>query len=307
MIAKRLNKGDKIGVVAPSTPVTEDRLQQFSSGLKFLEDLGFEVVVGSHVYANTWGYAASPQEKADDINQMFADGSVDAIICAQGGVTANACLHHLDWQIIEQNPKVFLGISDITVLLNALYARVGLVTFHGNDVMWGFGRTPTQYDRQEFVARLMEAQIGAVNRIGGRETVRSGVAEGTLLGGNLPCLLKLAGTPYLPDFTASVLFVEALDIAPQECDHMFHQLKHMGVFDGVQGVVIGYIDGLQNDESAVAQMEDVLLNITAEYDFPVLKVNDFGHNCPNTVLPVGGRVKIDADEQEIVILDPCVE
>jgi muramoyltetrapeptide carboxypeptidase len=190
--------------------------------------------------------------------------------------------------------------------LNAIYARTGLITFHGNDVIWGFGNL-APYDEQEFIARLVEARIGPVSRNGDRKTVRGGSAEGGLLGGNLHCLLKLAGTPYFPDFTEAVLFVEAIDISPEGCDHLFHQLKQMGVFDKVQGAIVGYIDGLQNDINAVAQMEDVLLKVTAEYTFPILKVNDFGHNCPNALLPVGAKVKIDADAQELTILERCVE
>jgi muramoyltetrapeptide carboxypeptidase len=119
--------------------------------------------------------------------------------------------------------------------------------------------------------------------------------------------LKLAGTPYFPDYAGAILFVEAIGIKPEGCDHLFQQLKQIGVFDQIRGAIIGYIDGLQNDEDAVIQMEDVFLHVTAEYDFPILKVNDFGHNCPNTVLPVGGELRIDADHQTIEILEKCVQ
>jgi muramoyltetrapeptide carboxypeptidase len=305
MIATRLNKGDQIGIVSPSNPVTKGD-PKLDKGVSFLEEMGFNVVLGQYVYSTTLGYAASPQEKAEDINGMFADQSIKAIICTQGGYTGNACLPCLNWPVIKNNPKIFLGISDITVLLNAIYAQTGLVTFHGNDVMWGFGNDPAPYDIQEFVSMFVEAKIGLVKAHGERKTVRSGQAEGTLLGGNLNCFLKLAGTPYCPDFADAVLFVEALNIKPEECDFMFHQLKQIGIFEQVQGVIIGYIDGPQNDPEASTQMEDVLLTVTAEYDFPILKVNDFGHNCPNTTLPVGARVGIDANRQELEILEPCV-
>ncbi|MBN1219935.1 MAG: LD-carboxypeptidase [Anaerolineae bacterium] len=306
MIATRLKKGDKIGVVSPSNPVAQDD-PQMNNGVRFLTEMGFEVVLGQHVFSNTLGYAALPREKAADINTMFADESVKAIICSQGGYTANACLPYLDWQVIKSNPKIFLGISDISVLLNAIYAQTGLVTFHGNDVMWGFGNDPTPYDIQEFEDRLMAAKIGPVNANRARKTVRSGTAEGVLLGGNLNCLMKLAGTSYFPDFTNTILFVEAMTIKPEECDFMFRQLQQIGVFDRMQGVMVGYIESLQNDPEATLQMEDVLLNVTAEYDFPILKVNEFGHNCPNTTLPVGSRLRMDADGQEIEILEKCIQ
>lgn len=307
MIPMRLGTGDTIGIVSPSTPVTQELEKQFKKGIEFLENLGFNTVVGEHVYSTAWGYAASPQEKAEDINRMFADESIKAIFCSQGGATANACLPYLNWNGIREHPKIFLGISDITVLLNAIHHKTGLVTFHGNDVMWGFGMNPTMYDKQEFIARLVNARIGEVRPRRERQTTRSGVAEGKLLGGNLHCLSKLAGTPYFPDFTGAIFFVEAIGITPEECDYLFQQLKQIGVFDQIRGVVIGYIDGLQNNENALMQMEDVLLHVTAEYNFPVLKADDFGHNCPNTVLPVGSNVRINAKERTIEILEKCVQ
>lgn len=307
MLAMRLKKGDAIGVVAPSSRVESDD-EKLEHGTRFLENLGFEVVVGKHVCSNTLGYAASALEKAEDINRMFADPDIKAILCAQGGDTANACLPELDWELIRANPKIFGGISDITVLLNAIYARTGLVTFHGNDLMWGFGRKPTPYDSQEFLHRLVEGRIGKIPANRPRQTIRRGRAEGRLLGGNLRCLLKLAGTHYLPDFSGAILFLESLGFDPASCDCMLHQLKQMGIFDQVRGVIIGYIDGVDNDPHADIYLQDVLLNVTGQYTFPVLKVNDFGHNCPNTVLPVGARVRIQADDiQEIEILEKCVQ
>lgn len=305
MLAPKLIPGDTIGVVSPSTPV-EPGNPQLANGVRVLEDLGFKVILGEHVFANSLGYAASPTEKAADLMGMFGDPEVRAIICSQGGDTANASLPYLDWQVIRDKPKIFLGISDITVLLNAIYAKTGLVTFHGNDVMWGFGRHPTAYDRQEFLARLVDGKIGKVIPAGPRKAMRSGRAEGRLLGGNLRCLLKLAGTPYFPDFSGAILFIESLGFEPAASDYMFRQLQQMGVFDQVAGVIVGYIDGVDNLPDARLYLEDVLLTVTQDYHFPILKTNDFGHNCPNTTLPVGARVRMDADEQEIEILEQCV-
>jgi muramoyltetrapeptide carboxypeptidase len=306
ILPERLKQGDVIGVVSPSSPVTPALGDQFARGVAFLEKLGLRVVVGEHVHGASLGYAAAPQEKAADINRMFADASVRAIICSQGGATANACLPYLDWEVIRSHPKIFLGISDISVLLNAIYARTGLVTFHGNDVMWGFGRNPTAYDEQEFVRCLFEAGTGAIPPRAPRRTIRAGAAQGTLLGGNLPCLMKLAGTPYFPDFTDTILFVEAIDITPEACDHYFQQLRQMGVFDRLRGALVGYIDGLQTNPHAAAQMEDVLLQVSAGYDFPILKLDEFGHNCPNTVLPVGGTVRMDTAAGSVEITGRCL-
>jgi muramoyltetrapeptide carboxypeptidase len=142
LIPAKLNKGDTIGIVSPSRPVFPELNEQFKRGVAFLEAHGFNVLVGEHIYSTTLGYAAAPLEKAEDLNRMFADESVRAIICSQGGTTANACLPYLDWDNMRAHPKIFLGMSDITVLLNAIHHKTGLVTFHGSDLMWGFGRNP---------------------------------------------------------------------------------------------------------------------------------------------------------------------
>jgi muramoyltetrapeptide carboxypeptidase len=305
MLAPKLSPGDAIGVVSPSSPV-EPGNPQLANGVRFLEGLGFKVVPGEYVFSNSLGYAATPTEKAADLLRMFGDPAIKAIICSQGGDTANASLPYLDWQVIANNPKILLGISDITVLLNAIYAKTGLVTFHGNDVMWGFGRHPTPYDRQEFLDRLVQCKIGRVQAAGPRKAMRSGRAEGRLLGGNLRCLLKLAGTPFFPDFRGAILFVESLGFEPPACDFLFRQLQQMGVFDQIQGALIGYIDGVDNLPEAALHMEDILLSVSAGYHFPILKTVDFGHNCPNTTLPVGARVRMDADGAEIEILEACL-
>ena len=306
LLPQKLFPGDTIGVVSPSNPVTAELEGQFAAGIAYLEQMGFTLRIGEHVRSTTWGHAAAPREKADDLNRMFADRSVKAVIGSQGGDTANSCLPYLDWECIRENPKIFLGISDITVLLNAIYQKTSLVTFHGNDITWGFGRAPQAYDRDEFISRLMNGATGNVPPRMQRHAVRAGQAEGILLGGNLRCLLKLAGTPYFPDFRGAILFLEALDISPAGCEAAFSQLRQIGVFERVRGVLVGYIHGMQKDGRSDSEMEQVLLKITSGFDFPILKLNEFGHNCPNTVLPVGARVRMDTTSLTLEILENFV-
>jgi muramoyltetrapeptide carboxypeptidase len=299
----KLKKGDSIGVVSPSTPVTPELEPQFKKGVEYLEALGFNIIPGNYLRSTSHSYTASPFEKAADLNSMFADDSIRAIVCSQGGVTSNACLPYLDWNLIHHHPKVFLGISDITVLLNAIQQKTGLITFHGNDIIWGFGRRPSEYDKREFLSTLIDGRIGAIPTHGNRRVVRPGVAQGRLMGGNLASMLKLAGTPYFPDLEGAILFLEAFEIKPEGCDHSFQQLKQMGVFDKIKGAVIGYIYSLQKNPEGQMQMEDVLLRVSEGYDFPIMKCNDFGHNCSNTVLPIGGGVRIDTSQLMIEITE----
>ena len=303
---RKLSPGDTIGIVAPSDPVLPDQEPKLQAGITVLENLGFKVKHGRHIRSTALGFSAAPQEKADDINAMFADPAVSAIICAQGGNTANAPLSLLNWEMIQNNPKVFIGISDITVLLNAIYHKVGLVTYHGNDILWGFGNTLTDYEHSEFKRIMIDGQIGSYPPNQPRALVRSGQAHGHMLGGNLRCLLKLAGTPFWPDFSGAILFLEAFEITQSDCHTAFLQMLHMGVFDQIAGAVVGYIYSMQHNSTPRPHMEDILLDVTREYRFPILKMNDFGHNCPNTVLPVGGEVFMDADMGILELIVPCL-
>lgn len=306
LIPNKLKTGDTIGIVSPSQAILPEKRIELENGIKALENLGFKTVLGKNAL-NIKDYSAgTPEEKANDINSMFADNEIKAIICSSGGNTANSCLPLLDWKTMEKNPKIFLGISDITVLLNAINTKTGLITFHGHNVC-GFGRTQKEYDKKEFSERLAQGKTGAINKNSEWKTIREGIGKGKLLGGNLNCLLKLAGTEFFPDFSNSILFIEAYKITPAECDFMLHQLKQLRVFEKINGAIIGYVYGLQAAEEKLKQMEEILLETTKEYDFPILKCNDFGHNCSNTILPVGVKTIINAGKKELEITEKYLE
>jgi len=304
MIPKRLCFGDTIGIVSPSGAVTKETMNQFNKGIDFLKTVGFNVKIGKNALNNTLQYSATPHEKADDLNSMFADNKIKAIICSQGGDNANSILPLMDFNMIKNNPKIFLGISDITVLLNAIYKETGLVTFHGNDVIWGFGAKHTGYDEGEFKDRLVEGKIGEVNHNSKWKCIRDGVVEGILIGGNLNCLNKLAGTRYLPNFEAKILLLESFDESnpPEKVEAELYHLKQMGVFEKIKGLWIGYY----NHESKIPY-EEIMMNALQEYNFPIIKCNDFGHNTPNTTIPIGVKIKLDATNRQVVLLDKCVE
>jgi len=296
----KLNAGDTIGVVSPSEPIENPETdEQFKSGIKFLETLGFKVKLGRFLSSK------NPREKAQDINEMFIDSDIKAIIASQGGETANALLPFLDYKAIKENSKIFIGISDITVLLNAINKKTGLITFHGNDVKWGFGRKPTDYDKKEFLNTLCKSQERDIPSNSERKIIREGKATGKLIGGNLSCILKLAGTEYFPDFKDSILFLEEYKPTTEEVEYRLNQLKQIGVFNLIKGVIVGHIEDMKKSDER--EFESILLEITQEYDFPILKTNHFGHNCPNTVIPLGIKAEIDCKNKSIKLLESPVE
>jgi muramoyltetrapeptide carboxypeptidase len=281
-------------------------MKELERGMNFLLDLGFKIVLGDHALKEDGYSAGTAQERAYDINAMFADKDVHAILSSHGGNVVNSCLEFLDWQVIRENPKILMGFSDLTVLLLAIYRKVRLVTFHGNMVIWHFGMSPTDYDREEFLDRLVHGQIGVIRKNSDWRTIRgTGTVEGRLLGGHFGQLTLLFGTPYWPNVAETILFLEFTEYWPEVLEARFQQMKQMGIFEKVRGVVVGHLASAPKEQEY--QAEELLRKVTYESDFPILRTDDFGHQCPNTVLPVGVRARLDANRAELEILETCVQ
>jgi muramoyltetrapeptide carboxypeptidase len=314
MIPDRLKKGDTIGIVAPSKPLSEVHKDYLDNFKKYVEGLGLKVVFGKNLFkADAFGICAgSGEERAEDINEMFADSEVDAIWCYQGGDCGNEVLDFLDYDLIKKNPKLFLGMSDIDVFLLAINKMTGLVGFNtadskrGRDLDLDF-----DYSRESFVERLFEGNK-EIKKNSEWKTVREGEAEGRLLGCNITSILKLAGTKYFPDFKDSVLFLEGYTPTVYDMKCKLEQLKQIGVFDDIKGIVLGYTYSFQDSEvrkemGIDVDVEELVLEAAKDYDFPILKINEFGHKCDNAFLPIGSRVRVDASGQKIELIEDFVK
>lgn len=296
MLANKLNYGDTIGVVGVSNSISnrKERLNQFYQAEQFLIDKGFKVKRGKYILEDYYGSAGTKEQKAEDFMNMFMDKEVKAIICLEGGETCNTFIDLLDYDIIKQNPKILMGYSDVTVLLQTIYKMTGLVTFHGY-CFWGFGTEEAEERFKEFESVLINKQLYRFYK-GNKKVIRNGKAEGNLIGTNLGCMMYLIGTKYLPDMQDKILLIESLRSSPNECQRRFAHLKQCGIFDKVKGIVVGYNYDLQKNGDIYPQMEDILLEYTKEYDFPIIKCNDFGHEITNCILPIGCNTVIDNEK-----------
>lgn len=233
LLAAGLRKGDTVGLVSPSSAVDERLALQLAQ--EAMEALGFRVRTGAH-YGGRYGHlAGTDAERAGDLNAMFGDKAVRAIVCVRGGSGAARLLPLLDYALIRRNPKVLLGYSDITALHCAIHAKTGLVTFHGPVGTGSWNRfNVDQFERLFFQRELMQYQNSRdagdelVPRRNRTQTLRGGRAVGELVGGNLTVLTALAGTPYLPDFSGRILFLEDVGEAPYRIDRMFSTLEADG-------------------------------------------------------------------------------
>lgn len=303
MIASKLKKGDTIGVVAPSNPIIGDNIEEIEKAKKIVEADGFKVKFAKNLFSNTNGYSSSAQEKAEDINNMFADKEVKMIWCAKGGNNSNSTFEYLDFELIKRNPKIICGYSDITSLTNIITEKTGLVTFSGTNFKT-IATDETDYSYKEALKRFVEknSELGTKHDL--YETIKEGETKGRLVGGNLTLITELVTGKYSIDFTDKILFIEDLgyEAPPAMVSNHLYYMKQNNVFDKIKGLWIGNYE----HESNISLEEIVLHTIGNKYNFPIIKSNNFGHTERKTVIPIGALAKIDTKANaKIQLIEDC--
>ena len=309
----RLRQGDLVALVAPAK-VTYDR-DTVLIAVENLEALGLRVRVGEHVMSR-YGYLAGPdRDRAADINAAFADDEVRGVIALRGGWGAARALPHIDFDAIAAHPKVVLGYSDITTLLNALYARSNLVCFHGPNgySLWS-EFTTREMKRVVFNGEtpLMKNPRVRDDTLAVRENrtwaIVPGRARGRLVGGNLTLLAALAGTPYFPDTTGAIVFLEEANEYIYRCDRMLTQLALAGLFEKAAGVVFGGFTGCNVSPGGYGRfsLNDVFEHHMAPAGKPAFSGAMIGHVSEKRTIPIGATAEIDADAGTIELLEPAV-
>ena len=312
LLPKRLETGMTVGVIAPSGNTFEQDTIRY--GLDVIRSLGFEVKPSSNLFSSRGYLAGSDEQRADDINQMFFDSSVDAIFCLKGGYGSMRILPLIDYDLIRDNPKILLGYSDVTALFSAIYRLTGLVTFHGPLVFQGF----TDYSYSEFEKVLMVGETnieigrppksvslpGRIEKKNRIIKVRGGVSEGRLLGGNLSLVTALLGTPYQFPFEDCILFLEDIGEAPYRVDRMLTHLKLAGVLDSISGLIFGKFSDYKIGGPSLS-LETVIRDHCESLNIPVSMGLMIGHEEDHnqTVVPIGVRARLDGDLGKLTLLD----
>ena len=305
-----LRKGDTIALVSPSAATDEALNLQLAR--EAMEALGFKVTAGAHMASRRGHLAGTDAERAGDLNAAFADPDVKAIVCVRGGSGAARLLPLLDYGAVRRNPKVLLGYSDITALHNALLAQAGLVTFHGPIGSGSWNRFNVDQFRRVFLDRELMTYQNAVDagdelvpRKNRTVTLTGGKARGELVGGNLTVLTALAGSPYLPDFSGKILFLEDVSEAPYRVDRMFSTLKLMGALDRIAGFVFGECtDCDPGDGYGSLTLDQIFEDHIKPLGIPAYRGAMIGHIRQQFIVPVGGRVELDADAGTFRMLEP---
>jgi len=261
------------------------------------------------------GYmAGSDVQRAEDINSMFADKEVKAIVCAMGGSVAIRTLRHLNFNLIKANPKVFSGMSDITNFHLAFLAKARFISLHQSDVVFGFGvdmkSKEGKYEIDLFLKITKDAKpLGSLPALTRWRVWREGNAKGRLFGGNLPTLESLLATPYFPTLDEDIIFFwEAMSRPLEVIDSMLVHFREIGLFDKTKGMLIGKIRGEEVNvvRDMTGEVRKVVLDITDEFDFPIIASMDFGHYTPNLPLPMWLKASLNTEELRVWINESYV-
>jgi muramoyltetrapeptide carboxypeptidase len=298
---RRLRAGARIGIVNPSYWLESDRLQR---GVSVFESLGYEVVRGESTTLRQNKCAGSPGERAADIMAMFEDDSIDAIICARGGYGGNRVLPLLDYDLIRQNPKIFVGYSDITGFLTSFAQKSGLVSFHG-PMLTTFGRDTVQYNL-DVLCQVLSGQGGIrIMSPGGcrARSLKPGVASGPLWGGNLTLVIERLGTVDQIDTTGAILFLEDIDEKLYAFERMMLHLRNSGSLDEIKGLVIGEMLEMGDTEEPFGMgVDEIVLDVCADLDIPIISNFPCGHGDFQATLPVSHGVEMHAGEDPFITI-----
>ena len=310
----RLRAGDEVGVITPAT-ATFQRME-LEIVRESLEALGLRVRLGEHVMGRRGSLGGTDRERAGDLNAFLRADDVKAIVPTRGGWGSARLLPLIDFDAARRNPKIILGYSDITALLNGIHARTGVVTFHGPNgggrwdeasLDW-MKRVLFSGDAVTFSNPKTTDDRNVLTQIEHRiQTITPGRARGRLVGGNLSVLTTLLGSPYLPDFTNAILFLEDVGEAYYRVDRMMTQLALAGILRRIRGFVFGTCSECSPGEGfASLTLEEIFADHIEPLDVPAWRGAMIGHGMPQWTLPIGIEVEIDATAGTLRLTEAAV-
>jgi muramoyltetrapeptide carboxypeptidase len=295
----RLKKGDTVAVIAPASPPNKENLKR---GLKFVEDLGLKYKLGKSLYSE-YGYLAGNDEaRLSDLNEMFLDNEIKAIICAGGGYGTARIASAIDYDAIKNNPKIFWGYSDITFLHTAIRQETGLITFHGPMLASDIGKEgANQVSRDTFQQLFTPAELNYDSSISQIEELVPGSAEGPLVGGNLSLLSSSMGTPFEIDTEGKILLIEDINEEPRAVDRMLNQLYMAGKLQESAGIIIGDFNNCVPERELSLSLEEVIDHYIQLAGRPALKGFKMGHCSPHIGVPLGADASMDTKEKTLYV------
>lgn len=303
---RALKSGGTIAIIAPAFPPDQEKLKQ---GIHYLKDLGYRVIEGESLTAKEKYFAGSDQLRAQEINGYFADPQVDAIICARGGWGTLRYLDKLDYQIIRNNPKALVGYSDITTLQLAIWQKAGVPSISGPMAAVEMGSGILPFTEQHFWGQIQNTSALYTFSFDCQNEVQvwhQGTAKGTLIGGCLSMVAHQLGTPFMPDVSGQILFLEDVGEEPYKIDRYLAQLYQAGIFSKIKGLILGQFIDCEDSNSSRASItvQDVLQNYFGQADFPVIFNFPYGHGMRKFSMPIGVNAELATENCTLTVENP---
>lgn len=292
MLAKKLKKGDKIGVISPSENVKEEDFADINESIELLKKNGYEVVIGKNAYKNTTGYGATAKEKAEDIHEMYRNKEIKAIFSIKGGFNSNSVYEYLDLELIKNNNKILCGYSDATSYINYIQAKTGNSCFIGPNLK-SLNSWETDYSFKEMLNHFENGSNNLLREDDEVICIKEGYAKGKLIGGNLSLITNMLEEL---DFSNKIIFLEefSYESPPAMVSNYLYKMKQKGIFNKVKGIWLGnYEGGYSLEKILIDTIGDLNLNI------PIIKSNNFGHTERKMTIPLGIEAKITKDNIQI--------
>lgn len=301
----KLKPGDTIGLICPAFKNPDATSTE--RAVEYLNKKGYKVIVGESCYASEGYLAGSDHSRARDVEKMFADEEVTAIICMRGGYGASRMVDLIDYNIIKNHPKTFVGYSDITVLLNAIYRKAKVPTVHG---MVGFALGTEKFaglsedDFWNFMTKDQKNRI-LKDPLQKAKTLIGGTCCGEMVGGNLSLLATMIASDYSADFKDKIIFIEEVDEEPYKLDRYFSTLRLSGKLAEAKGFIFGYFSDCEPIEKRKGTQTylDLIKEYFSPYQKPIIYDFPSGHSYPFINIPLGIEARLDADEKSITILE----
>lgn len=308
---KRLKKGDTVGVIAPASGLSP---ADFDEALQNMADLGFKTKIGKYARAKNGFLAGTDKERLDDLHWAFSDKEIDAVWCVRGGYGVSRLLPAVDFKLIKNNPKIFIGYSDITALHTTIFRNTGLVTFHGPVAASTF----SDYSKMHVLNLLMNPSapykislapdnLAKESNLFKTEIITKGKCRGKLVGGNLSLLSALAGTPFgLQNTKDTILFMEDVGEQPYRIDRMITQLRQSVDLRLLSGIALGVFEDCNPKTNDTQSLLDVLKDRLGDLGVPVIYGLSFGHIRDQFTLPVGVEAELDTENATMTFLETGV-
>lgn len=293
MLAKKLKKGDTIGLISPSENIVEEDKMDIEESINLLKKAGYTTILGKNALKNTTGYGATANEKADDINDMYKNKEVKAILSIKGGFNSNSVYEYLDIELIKKNNKILCGYSDSTSYINYIHEKTGNICFIGPNLK-SLNSWETDYSFKEMLDHFENESLDLLKADDECTCINEGIAKGKLIGGNLSLITNMIEEL---DFNEKILFLEELSIEspPALVSNYMYKLKQNGVFNNISGLWFGNYEGEYSIEKIFLDtVSDLKLNI------PVIKSNNFGHTDKKMTIPLGINAKIENNNIRII-------